>query len=45
MTPQPGEEPYRAVNGPVDFPGRTFRPGPVPRLGEHTDEVLAELEG
>ncbi len=45
MTPHPGEDPYRAVNGPVDFPGRTFRPGPVPRLGEHTDEVLAELDG
>lgn len=45
MTPHPGEDPYRAVNGPVDFPGYTFRPGPVPRLGEHTDEVLAELDG
>ncbi len=43
MTPQPGEAPYRAVNGPVDFDGRRTRPGPVPRLGEHTDEVLAEL--
>jgi crotonobetainyl-CoA:carnitine CoA-transferase CaiB-like acyl-CoA transferase len=45
MTPQPGEEPYRAVNGPVDFEGHSVRPGPVPRLGEHTAEVLAELDG
>lgn len=43
MTPQPGEQPYRAVNGPVDFAGYAFRPGPVPHLGQHTDEVLAEL--
>jgi crotonobetainyl-CoA:carnitine CoA-transferase CaiB-like acyl-CoA transferase len=43
MTPHPGEAPYRAVNGPVDFPGYEFRPGVVPKLGEHTDEVLAEL--
>lgn len=43
MTPQPGEAPYRAVNGPVDFGGFEFTPGPVPRLGEHTAEVLAEL--
>jgi crotonobetainyl-CoA:carnitine CoA-transferase CaiB-like acyl-CoA transferase len=43
MTPQPGEAPYRAVNGPVDFPGYAFRPGVVPTLGQHTDEVLAEL--
>jgi hypothetical protein len=32
------------VNGPVDFGGYTFRPGPVPRLGQHTAEVLAELD-
>ena len=35
MTPREGEEPYRAVNSPVDFDG--YRPayGPVPELGEH----------
>jgi crotonobetainyl-CoA:carnitine CoA-transferase CaiB-like acyl-CoA transferase len=41
MTPRPGEAPYRAVNSPIDFDGRPLRPGPVPLLGEHTDEVLA----
>lgn len=35
MTPQPGEEPYRAVNSPVDFAGFEPRYGAVPRLGEH----------
>ena len=40
MTPRDGEAPYRAVNGPVDFAGYQVRPGPVPDLGEHTDEVL-----
>lgn len=35
MTPQPGEEPYRAVNSPVDFAGYEPRYGAVPRLGEH----------
>lgn len=44
MTPHDGEEPYRAVNGPVDFAGYEFRPGPVPRLGEHTAEVLGGRE-
>jgi crotonobetainyl-CoA:carnitine CoA-transferase CaiB-like acyl-CoA transferase len=44
MAPRSGEAPYRAVNGPVDFDGRTFRPGPVPGLGEHTAEVTAELD-
>ena len=43
MTPNPGEKPYRAVATPVDFHGYDMRPGPVPRLGEHTDEVLDEL--
>jgi crotonobetainyl-CoA:carnitine CoA-transferase CaiB-like acyl-CoA transferase len=43
MTPREGEAPYRAVNGPVDFGGREFHPGPVPTLGEHTAEILAEL--
>ncbi|MEY2967183.1 MAG: hypothetical protein RLY50_1233, partial [Actinomycetota bacterium] len=35
MAPQPGEEPYRAVNSPVDFGGYSPSYGPVPRLGEH----------
>ena len=43
MTPRDGEEPYRAVASPVDFAGYTMRPGIVPRLGEHTDEILGEL--
>jgi crotonobetainyl-CoA:carnitine CoA-transferase CaiB-like acyl-CoA transferase len=43
MTPRDGEAPYRAVNGPVDFDGYTVRPGQVPMLGEHTDEVVEEL--
>ena len=40
MVPRDGEEPYRAIASPVDFDGRHQRPGPVPFLGEHTDEVL-----
>jgi crotonobetainyl-CoA:carnitine CoA-transferase CaiB-like acyl-CoA transferase len=44
MSPRDGAPPFRAVNGPIDFGGRTFRPGPVPHLGEHTDEVLAALD-
>jgi crotonobetainyl-CoA:carnitine CoA-transferase CaiB-like acyl-CoA transferase len=43
MSPREGEEPYRAVNGPVDFGGHVVRPGRVPALGEHTDEVVEEL--
>lgn len=35
MSPRGDEGPYRAVNSPVDFDGYEFRPGPVPRLGEH----------
>lgn len=38
MTPQPGENPYRAVNSPVDFSGYEPTYGPVPRLGEHPPE-------
>jgi hypothetical protein len=28
------------VNNPVDFDGYTLAPGAVPRLGEHTDQLL-----
>jgi crotonobetainyl-CoA:carnitine CoA-transferase CaiB-like acyl-CoA transferase len=45
MTPREGEAPYRAVNGPVDFDSRVFHPGQVPALGEHTNQVLRELDG
>ncbi len=44
MTPHDGEEPFRAVATPVDFDGYELRPGPVPRLGEHTATVLADLD-
>jgi crotonobetainyl-CoA:carnitine CoA-transferase CaiB-like acyl-CoA transferase len=43
MTPRDGAEPFRAVATPVDFDGHVVRPGPVPAVGEHTAEVLAEL--
>ena len=43
MTPRDGDEPFRAVATPVDFAGHVVRPGAVPRLGEHTDDVRAEL--
>ncbi|MGB0111661.1 MAG: CoA transferase [Ilumatobacteraceae bacterium] len=43
MATRDGEEPFRAVNTPVDFGGHAVRPGPVPTVGEHTAEVLAEL--
>lgn len=36
--------PMRTVAGPVRFDGTVYAPRrPVPRLGEHTDEVLAEI--
>jgi crotonobetainyl-CoA:carnitine CoA-transferase CaiB-like acyl-CoA transferase len=38
-----GEEPYRAVASPIDFDGHGHPAGHVPAVGEHTDEVLAEL--
>ena len=41
MSPRDGEDPYEAVNNPVDFDGYVLRPGPVPRLGEHTTEFLS----
>ena len=43
MAPRDGDEPFRAVATPVDFDGHEVRPGPVPALGEHTAEVIAEL--
>ena len=43
MTPRPGEAAYRAVASPVDSGGMVLAPGPVPALGEHTDEVLREF--
>ncbi len=36
----------RSINGPVSFSDLPVRAAaPVPRLGEHTDDVLAELAG
>lgn len=35
MAPREGEEPYRAVNSPVDFSDYSPTYGPVPALGEH----------
>ena len=42
-----GSSAHRAVASPVRFGDRDdSRPrGPVPALGEHTDDVLRELEG
>lgn len=44
MTPRGGDRPFRAVATPVDFDGYHMRPGTVPTLGEHTADVLAELD-
>jgi crotonobetainyl-CoA:carnitine CoA-transferase CaiB-like acyl-CoA transferase len=39
-------EPGRSVNGPVSFSDLPLRPAPpAPALGEHNDEVFAELAG
>jgi crotonobetainyl-CoA:carnitine CoA-transferase CaiB-like acyl-CoA transferase len=43
MTPREDEAPYQAIASPVDFDRRPQRPGPVPHLGEHTDEVLDSI--
>ena len=43
MAPRCGDKPFWAVATPVDFDGHEIRPGPVPGLGEHTAEVIAEL--
>lgn len=40
----PTEGPYRGMRRPVNFEGEPFRVRRhAPRLGEHTDEILAEL--
>jgi crotonobetainyl-CoA:carnitine CoA-transferase CaiB-like acyl-CoA transferase len=39
-----GASAHRAVATPVRFSGGAVRPGVVPALGEHTDEVLREIE-
>ena len=44
MANREGEREFRAVATPVDFAGYELRPGLVPHLGEHTGEVLAELD-
>jgi crotonobetainyl-CoA:carnitine CoA-transferase CaiB-like acyl-CoA transferase len=42
--PEGGGSPaHRAVASPVQFDGQDVRPGPVPALGQHTDEILREL--
>ncbi len=42
MQGRPGERhaTFRSVATPVDFDGHTPKPGVVPQLGEHTDDVL-----
>ncbi len=41
-----GEETLTTLASPVRFDGQTLTPsGPTPALGQHTDEVLAELDG
>ena len=44
---QPGIGRYLMPGLPLDFsaPRRASRPRPAPRLGEHTDQVLAEMLG
>ena len=37
-------EAHRAVASPVEFDGQALQPGPVPALGEHTEEILRELD-
>ena len=43
MLAHDGEQPYVAVNSPVDFGDPVVERGRVPKLGEHTDEVLRSL--
>jgi 2-methylfumaryl-CoA isomerase len=43
---QPGVGPVLTPGIPLDFQGSgRLPPGPAPRLGQHTEEVLAELLG
>jgi len=42
---QPGVGTHVAPGSPLRFDGRGGGPRPAPRLGEHTDEVLAEVTG
>ena len=43
--PGPDGSAQRSINGPVSFWELPFGdPGPVPGLGEHTDEVIGELQ-
>lgn len=44
MTPREGEPDFRSVRTPVDFDGYDMHVGAVPHLGEHTDDVLSELD-
>ncbi|MCC7271537.1 MAG: CoA transferase [Alphaproteobacteria bacterium] len=44
MVDQPGIGRYRVPRSPLDFAGTDRLPAPLaPRLGQHTDEILAEL--
>ncbi len=43
MLAHDGEEPYVAVNSPVDFGDPATNRGRVPKLGEHTESVLRSL--
>jgi hypothetical protein len=43
MANREGEREFRSVATPVDFAGYELRPGIVPHLGEHTEEVLSDL--
>jgi len=43
MDAHEGEEPYVGVNSPIDFGEPETRRGRVPKLGEHTDNVLGGL--
>jgi crotonobetainyl-CoA:carnitine CoA-transferase CaiB-like acyl-CoA transferase len=44
--PGPSGAAQRSLNGPISFSGASPKPpGPVPALGQHTDEVIAELDG
>ena len=42
---QPGVGPYLAPGSPLRFTSTSGRAEPAPRLGEHTESVLAELHG